>query len=59
MTSAWAYRPAPPCGLDLSTVSGSTDSDLAMTGAAPEGGAALTLRVHTASGDISVRRVAA
>ena len=45
--------------LDLSTVSGSTNSDLAMTGAAPEGGAALTLRVHTVSGDISVRRVAA
>ena len=45
--------------LDLSTVSGSTDSDLAMTGAAPEGGAALTLRAHTVSGDISVRRVAA
>jgi DUF4097 and DUF4098 domain-containing protein YvlB len=45
--------------LDLSTVSGSTDSDLAMTGDAPDGGPALSLRVNTVSGDISVRRVAA
>lgn len=45
--------------LDLNTVSGSTSSDLSMTGAAPAGGAALTLRVKTVSGDISVHRVGA
>jgi DUF4097 and DUF4098 domain-containing protein YvlB len=45
--------------LDLSTVSGSTDSDLAMTGDAPDGGPALSLRVNTVSGDIRVHRVAA
>jgi DUF4097 and DUF4098 domain-containing protein YvlB len=45
--------------LDLSTISGSTNSDLAMTSGAPDGGPALTVRVNTASGDISVRRVAA
>jgi hypothetical protein len=42
--------------LDLSTLSGSTTSDLKATGAPPEGGAQLNLRVHTLSGDIRVHR---
>ncbi len=46
--------------LDLSTVSGSTTSDLAVSDAAPAGGSAgLTLHVRTLSGDIAVRRTAA
>jgi DUF4097 and DUF4098 domain-containing protein YvlB len=44
--------------LDLSTLSGTTTSDLQMTGTPPEGKAALSLRVHTLSGDIYVHRVA-
>ncbi len=47
-TAAW---------LDLASMSGSTRSDLQPTGA-PEGGPALTLRVHTMSGDIRVHRTA-
>jgi len=43
--------------LDLSTLSGSTSTDLAVTGTPPEGGATLNLRVHTLSGDIRVHRV--
>jgi hypothetical protein len=44
--------------LDLTTMSGSTTSDLTMSDAAPaEGGAQLTLQVRTMSGDIEVRRV--
>lgn len=44
--------------LDLNTASGSTTSDLAMGGGAPEGTreAALELRVRSASGDIDVHR---
>jgi len=44
--------------LDLNTASGSTTSDLAMGGAAPQGTqeATLELRVRTASGDIDVHR---
>lgn len=45
--------------LDLNTVTGTTSNDLAMTGGAPEGGATLTLRVSTVSGDITVHRVSA
>jgi len=45
--------------LDLSTMSGSTSTDLAMSPAAPELGAQLSLEVRTMSGDISVHRVAA
>lgn len=45
--------------LDLSTASGSTRSDLAMSGEAPAGGAQLGLSVRTASGDIDVHRVLA
>lgn len=45
--------------LDLSTASGKTTSDLSMSGEAqPAAGAALSLKVRTASGDISLRRVA-
>jgi DUF4097 and DUF4098 domain-containing protein YvlB len=45
--------------LDLSTVSGSTRSDLAMSDAAPATGTAeLTLQIRTLSGDIEVHRVA-
>jgi DUF4097 and DUF4098 domain-containing protein YvlB len=48
--------------LDLNTLSGSTRSDLAMTGngpdPAPPSGATLELRVQTLSGDIHVRRAA-
>lgn len=43
--------------LDLSTMSGSTISDLEMTGALPDGDAHLRLTVQTMSGDIAVRRV--
>ncbi|MFI7540584.1 DUF4097 family beta strand repeat-containing protein [Actinoplanes sp. NPDC049599] len=44
--------------LDLNTASGSTSSDLSMSGAAPVAGQAATLelRVRTASGDITVHR---
>ncbi len=45
--------------LDLSTMSGSTASDLDMTAPAPEQGAQLNLQVRTMSGDISVHRVSA
>lgn len=45
--------------LDLNTVSGSTSTDLAMTGSPPAGGASLALRVHTVSGDIAVHRTTA
>ncbi|HLT11816.1 MAG TPA: DUF4097 family beta strand repeat-containing protein, partial [Micromonosporaceae bacterium] len=45
--------------LDLNTVSGSTSTDLAMTGSPPSGGASLALRVHTVSGDIAVHRTTA
>jgi Toastrack DUF4097 len=44
--------------LDLTTMSGSTRSDLAMNSAGPsETGAQLTLQVRTLSGDIEVHRV--
>ncbi|MDT5027079.1 MAG: hypothetical protein QOE61_3505 [Micromonosporaceae bacterium] len=42
--------------LDLNTASGSTNSDLTMTGV-PEQGAQLNIQVRTASGDITLRRV--
>jgi len=42
--------------LDLATMSGDARSDLSATDA-PEGGAQLTLRVHTMSGDIRVQRI--
>jgi hypothetical protein len=42
--------------LDLSTLSGSTTSDLRTIGAPPEGGTALSVRIHTLSGDIHVHR---
>jgi hypothetical protein len=43
--------------LDLSTLSGTTTSDLEMTGnTPPAGGAQLAVRVHTLSGDIYVHR---
>jgi DUF4097 and DUF4098 domain-containing protein YvlB len=42
--------------LDLSTISGTTHSDLDMTGEAPATGHHLTLRVRTLSGDIEVFR---
>jgi Toastrack DUF4097 len=42
--------------LDLNTASGSTNSDLTMTGA-PSQGAQLNIQVRTASGDITLRRV--
>ena len=42
--------------LDLSTSSGRTNSDLAMTDTPPDG-AQLTVQVRTASGDITLRRV--
>lgn len=46
--------------LDVSTASGKTTSDLAMSGSeAPGTGAALQVKVRTASGDIALRRVAA
>jgi hypothetical protein len=46
--------------LDLSTLSGTTTSDLEMTGTAPPaGGAQLSVRVHTLSGDIHVHRAPA
>lgn len=46
--------------LDLHTASGRTSSDLAMgDGSVPVTGAALNVKVRTASGDISLRRVAA
>jgi DUF4097 and DUF4098 domain-containing protein YvlB len=41
--------------LDLASLSGSTRNDLTPTGE-PEGGPALSLRVHTMSGDIRVHR---
>jgi hypothetical protein len=45
--------------LDLSTLSGTTTSDLEMTGnTPPTGGAQLAIRVHTLSGDIYVHRSA-
>ena len=44
--------------LDLASMSGSTRSDLQPTGE-PEGGPALTLRVHTMSGDVRVHRTSA
>jgi hypothetical protein len=43
--------------LDLNTLAGSTKSDLAMTDA-PGSGAQLNIQVRTASGDITLRRVA-
>ncbi len=45
--------------LDLNTVSGSTVSHLDMAAAPPAQGAALTLRLRTVSGDITVDRAAA
>ncbi|WP_117211811.1 DUF4097 family beta strand repeat-containing protein [Allorhizocola rhizosphaerae] len=46
--------------LDVSTASGKTTSDLSMTGPEqPQTGAKLTVKVRTASGDISLRRVTA
>jgi hypothetical protein len=47
--------------LDVNTASGSTKSDLTMTGDAPstDQQATLELRIHTASGDITIHRVAA
>jgi DUF4097 and DUF4098 domain-containing protein YvlB len=42
--------------LDLGTMSGSTNSDLDMTGPPPEGKAQLRVVVHTMSGDIAVHR---
>lgn len=46
--------------LDLSSVSGDTSSDLAVSDSAPGGGSAsLSLHVRTASGDIAVRRAMA
>jgi hypothetical protein len=44
--------------LDLASMSGSTRSDLQPT-SEPEGGPALTLRVHTLSGDVRVHRTSA
>jgi len=45
--------------LDLNTASGKTTSDLSMGGGEPPaGGAALKIKARTASGDISLRRVA-
>jgi hypothetical protein len=44
--------------LDLASMSGSTRSDLRPTGE-PQGGPALSLRIHTMSGDINVHRTAA
>jgi Putative adhesin len=43
--------------LDLSTVSGTTRSDLTMNDAPSDAGANLTLQVRTVSGDIEVHRV--
>ncbi len=46
--------------LDVSTASGRTTSDLSMSGQEPpQTGAKLTIKVRTASGDISLRRVTA
>jgi DUF4097 and DUF4098 domain-containing protein YvlB len=45
--------------LDLSTLSGSTRSDLDMSQQSPTDGPAATVQVRTMSGDIHVRRVAA
>jgi Toastrack DUF4097 len=45
--------------LDLSTMSGSTNSDLDMTGQASADGPTTTLQVRTMSGDIRIRRVGA
>jgi DUF4097 and DUF4098 domain-containing protein YvlB len=42
--------------LDLSTLSGSTTSDLKTIGAPPEGETQLSVRIHTLSGDIHVHR---
>src|SRR5690606_12463897 len=42
--------------LDITTASGSTHSDLAMSGEAPPNGAKLALTVRTASGDIHIHR---
>jgi Putative adhesin len=43
--------------LDLSTVSGTTRSDLEVSAAKPDSGPQLAVRVNTASGDIAVHRV--
>jgi hypothetical protein len=43
--------------LDLSTMSGSTSSDLDMTGQTPSDGPVTTIQVRTMSGDIQIRRV--
>lgn len=43
--------------LDLNTASGTTKSDLTMTGAPSSGSARLKVQVRTASGDITLRRV--
>jgi hypothetical protein len=45
--------------LDLQTMSGDTESDLAMGQQPPEGGAKLSLQIRTMSGDIRVQRVSA
>lgn len=46
--------------LDVSTASGRTTSDLSMSGPErPQSGASLNVKVRTASGDISLRKVAA
>jgi DUF4097 and DUF4098 domain-containing protein YvlB len=42
--------------LDLSTMSGTTSTDLEMSSTAPAGGAQLSLQIRTASGDINVHR---
>jgi len=44
--------------LDLNTVSGSTASDLQMTGEPVSDGPVATVQVRTISGDIQIRRVA-
>jgi hypothetical protein len=43
--------------LDVNTASGSTRNDLTMAAEAPATGANLELRIRTASGDITIRRV--
>jgi len=43
--------------LDLTTMSGSTSSDLPVGGETPAGGAQLSIQVRTMSGDIEVHRV--
>jgi putative adhesin len=45
--------------LDLTTLSGTTRSDLDVSATRPEGGTQLTVQVNTASGDITLHRTAA